>query len=681
LFPRSSTLIRTHIFDRVFGNGGIEPLPLSVSEANKVVRLQSRVFTLGATRQKVLQRTEKFCRDTITAVLRRSQTLTQYLGPTKNQQSHGQSLTFHQQYQQHQGPAATKGRSSAFNMYERQDSQANRQVSGASALWGSTEVNPVTSSELHRDAVTDATFQKYKTPQMGRPVPSNDSYKQGLKATQPPSAMPRPAEAAHNISFPNTKYNKRRIAPLTTQQAELLAEAGVPLTDMEELAAQLEAFRSDKYEGQSFTLAPKASIKNSSQSSDSTITHAASLTDPFETAEAPKCQAMGSFQGGGQPFGFGVHNTPQNVGQDNVFQGTGRSLGFGAPSMPRGGVQPLAFGPHNTTRGRTGHLAPQSINTAQRVPQPVSLAAPNLAQGAMQWPMDRMANATQAVIQPTSFAANPQSQYVGLTRQTDNTAQSFAGSTPLTANQQNQYAGRAGQRNITAQVFPQPLPFAANQQSQYSGFQRPISHSGILPSQMQPLQQQPLGYPQTAYAASQPLAYRYPLRHRSPQQPASGYSGSCLPQTHPGYNPAMHLAPLTANPYPGNPDRLVRPPAPNRIAPLYAQTGAWAEEQSQQSPASSTALVQRPRSPSQLVTPTPTISRDHRAQPHRTCSDDMYPISTTARPSVRYQHLNAFGVPRTETAMNSNNFPFEETAKATKSAEWGIMKIGNVSGK
>ena len=66
--------------------------------------------------------------------------------------------------------------------------------------------------------------------------------------------------------------------------------------------------------------------------------------------------------------------------------------------------------------------------------------------------------------------------------------------------------------------------------------------------------------------------------------------------------------------------------------------------------------------------------------PYRPGSDDMYPHATAEGSSVQLQQLERHGGPNYDTASKPENIPFVESARQAKPAEWGVLKIGNVSG-
>ena len=122
-----------------------------------------------------------------------------------------------------------------------------------------------------------------------------------------------------------------------------------------------------------------------------------------------------------------------------------------------------------------------------------------------------------------------------------------------------------------------------------------------------------------------------------------------------------------------------RPPATNRIAPLYAQTTAF-------HPPTATQVRQLPGAFQQIsewqnrFQPQSTVKPDLPSLPYRAGSDAMFP-HTFGGASVRFQNITRDVPPSLETVSAEENMPFVETARSTKPAEWGVLKIGNVSEK
>ena len=65
--------------------------------------------------------------------------------------------------------------------------------------------------------------------------------------------------------------------------------------------------------------------------------------------------------------------------------------------------------------------------------------------------------------------------------------------------------------------------------------------------------------------------------------------------------------------------------------------------------------------------------------PYRPGSDDMFPQNSVEGASVKLQELIRNGQPSYAMAMSREIVPFAETARNTRPAGWGVVKIGNVS--
>ena len=120
-------------------------------------------------------------------------------------------------------------------------------------------------------------------------------------------------------------------------------------------------------------------------------------------------------------------------------------------------------------------------------------------------------------------------------------------------------------------------------------------------------------------------------------------------------------------------DRVVRPPATNRIAPLFAQSGAWQTNNQHQSLRSHTGSPV----PEWLKRKSTPFKKDDLELPYRENSDDMYRQNTGS--SVEYQQLTRNGPPQYQDIVHAENIPFTEAARALKPAQWGVLKLGNVS--
>ena len=165
----------------------------------------------------------------------------------------------------------------------------------------------------------------------------------------------------------------------------------------------------------------------------------------------------------------------------------------------------------------------------------------------------------------------------------------------------------------------------------------------------------------------QPLPYGYPGQ-TSYAQTASGIQGyQQFPVIQQGYIPP---------PMPSG--REVRPPAPGRVARMSTLTEAFGIPTSIQSRASPATLTQNTEWRNRY-SPQPTVIPDVPMLPYRVGSDSvMYPRPTGAA-SVRFQRLTQNHPPSLHDVVLEENLPFTENAKSSKPAEWGVMKIGNVS--
>lgn len=179
---------------------------------------------------------------------------------------------------------------------------------------------------------------------------------------------------------------------------------------------------------------------------------------------------------------------------------------------------------------------------------------------------------------------------------------------------------------------------------------------------------QAFGYQQPAYLAPQPMAYGNGWQQTYGQPP------SAYPMW--GQQPMIGRPEYVPPPLPNN-RSYARPPATNRIAPLYAQTTAFqtpAVAQSRQPPG---ALDQISEWQNRFG-PHTTVKPDLPSLPYRAGSDAMFPHAFGGA-SVHFQNLTRDFPRRLDTVSAEENVPFVETAKSTKPAEWGVLKIGNVS--
>ena len=133
-----------------------------------------------------------------------------------------------------------------------------------------------------------------------------------------------------------------------------------------------------------------------------------------------------------------------------------------------------------------------------------------------------------------------------------------------------------------------------------------------------------------------------------------------------------------APPLPSN-RPYARPPATTRIAPLFAQSTAFNGPAAAQARQLSGTLHHISEWQNRFGTQ-PTVKPDLPSLPYRAGSDTMFPHAFGGA-SVRFQNLTREIPPSLETVSAEENIPFIETARSTKPAEWGVLKIGNVSRK
>ena len=228
--------------------------------------------------------------------------------------------------------------------------------------------------------------------------------------------------------------------------------------------------------------------------------------------------------------------------------------------------------------------------------------------------------------------------------------------------------GQPGTQQFLFGAAPQHLQFGVYPGSVYlnSPFASQLPHVGQV---QQPwLMQSPTGtFHQPNYSVLQPMPYGYPGRTSYPQT-TSGYQGfQQFPVSQQGYIPP---------PMPSG--REVRPPAPGRVARMSTLTEAFGTPTSIQGRALPTSLTRNTEWRNRY-SPQPTVIPDLPMLPYRVGSESvMYPQATGA-PSVRFQRLTQNHPPSLHDVALEENLPFTENAKLSKPAEWGVMKIGNVS--
>lgn len=120
------------------------------------------------------------------------------------------------------------------------------------------------------------------------------------------------------------------------------------------------------------------------------------------------------------------------------------------------------------------------------------------------------------------------------------------------------------------------------------------------------------------------------------------------------------------------PNKYARAPAPNRIASRLAQFNDL-----------QLAPSKMPISNSAVQTRYPTPVQNQRTNlatlPYRAGSDNMFPIQIPSVASIQYQDLTRDEPPRFAVVGDDNYIPFLETTKLSRPAEWGVLKISNVS--
>lgn len=215
---------------------------------------------------------------------------------------------------------------------------------------------------------------------------------------------------------------------------------------------------------------------------------------------------------------------------------------------------------------------------------------------------------------------------------------------------------------------PQHLQYGVYPGSMY--LNSPLASQLPYVAQMQPpwlIQNSTGAFHQPNYPVLQPMPYGYPGQS-SYAQTTPGYQGyQQFPVNQQGYIPP---------PMPSG--REVRPPAPGRVARMSTLTEAFRTPTSIQGRTLPTTLTQNTEWRNRY-SPQPTVVPDIPVLPYRVGSDNpMFPRPTGAA-SVRFQRLTKNQPPSLHDVALEANLPFIETAKSSKPAEWGVMKIGNVS--
>ena len=227
--------------------------------------------------------------------------------------------------------------------------------------------------------------------------------------------------------------------------------------------------------------------------------------------------------------------------------------------------------------------------------------------------------------------------------------------------------GQPGTQQFLFGAAPQHLQFGLYPGSGYQNLPlaSQLPHVGQMPQQW--LIQSPAGtFHQPNYSVFQPMPYGFPGQ-TSYAQTVPGYQGfQQFPVSQQGYIPP---------PMPSG--REVRPPAPGRVARMSTLTEAFGTPTSIQGRNLPTSLTRNTEWRNRY-SPQPTVIPDLPMLPYRVGSDTMYPRSTGTA-SVRFQRLTQNHPPSLQHVALEENLPFTENAKSSKPAEWGVMKIGNVS--
>ena len=234
------------------------------------------------------------------------------------------------------------------------------------------------------------------------------------------------------------------------------------------------------------------------------------------------------------------------------------------------------------------------------------------------------------------------------------------------------------------QAFPPHLmnynPSAALQQNQIqnqrSGLQgHPGAPQQFAPQQFAPHHFAPQLPPQLNHQPF-PQAAAFHQQHTPSRMPSNYGPAIFQPHLHP--DPRImalppHLWPL---PFAGLPhaEVLTRMTGDPARMGQYGPDAQWAAYHGQSLPLHGGQPVANRQAPTRQGTGISTL----RMLPYQPGNDTMYPRSVGGA-SVRLQELTRNGQPSCEVAASSVNLPFGETAREAKPAEWGVVKIGNVS--
>ena len=210
-------------------------------------------------------------------------------------------------------------------------------------------------------------------------------------------------------------------------------------------------------------------------------------------------------------------------------------------------------------------------------------------------------------------------------------------------------------------------PFLRSHERDYSASQFPEANHSTLHCN------QP-GYPALQYIPySYPLqsAFGQPILRQGNQSSITGKETQISPTIPSILDQQLYVPP----PIPSG--RQVRPPAPYRVARMSMLPETFTiptKSHGYESPTTSAHNKEWHN----RYSPQPAVVPDLPTLPYRVGSDTMFPCSTGSA-SCRLQILKQYGLPTLDLLFAAENLPFAETTKLRKPAEWGVMKIGNVS--
>lgn len=229
---------------------------------------------------------------------------------------------------------------------------------------------------------------------------------------------------------------------------------------------------------------------------------------------------------------------------------------------------------------------------------------------------------------------------------------------------------------------PPPMQFYGNPQA-YPPHQTNYNPSNATqPTQYQQAMGQGYqGIPPQHFAQQQfnPQLFAPPLNHqRFPHAPAfpQQYQSYNMP---PNYGPQYMPSHLHPNPqYQALPPHPWSTPSgfPPEVSTRTSGDPMWMERYGPdiQRVARHSAPIPNKPAPTRQAAVVSTLP----VLPYQPGTDTMYPRSIGGA-SVRLQELTRNGQPAYETATNPANLPFGATAREAKPAEWGVLRVGNVS--